>query len=108
MHHPLSAARIGSAGLAISPPRQLTETTTAVAVQQQNVLFIGNLSFFCEDHHLFDLFNEYGIVEKVVVVHDADYTKSLLFGFVTMATAHTAQEVLRLLDGHMFMGRRMK
>jgi RNA recognition motif-containing protein len=75
---------------------------------QENVLFIGNLSFFCEERHLFELFNQYGPVEKVVITHNVEHTKSLLFGFVTMSTVHAAHEILRLFDGHMFMGRNMK
>jgi RNA recognition motif-containing protein len=83
-------------------------TSPAITSQQANVLFIGNLSFFCEDSHLFELFSQYGPVEKATVVHNDEHTKSLLYGFVTMATTHAAFELQRLLDGHVFMGRRMK
>ncbi len=75
---------------------------------QNNVLFVGNLSFFCEEKHLFELFNQYGPVENVHIVRNDDHTRSLLFGFVTMTTAHAAREMHRLLNECMFMGRRMK
>ncbi len=81
------------------------ESTT---VSQPNILFVGNLSYFCEERHLFELFNQYGPVEKTVIIHNEQQIKSLLFGFVTMKSAHAAQELQRLMDGHMFMGRRMK
>lgn len=72
------------------------------------VLFIGNLSYFCEEHHLFELFAEYGCVEAVRVVQNVDKNKSLMYGFVTMSNHMEACQMVDLLNGHLFMGRNIK
>jgi RNA recognition motif-containing protein len=71
-------------------------------------LFIGNLSFFCEECHLFDLFDEYAHVNGVRIVRNDNRTRSLMFGFVTLSTVHEAKEMERMLNGSFFMGRRLK
>ncbi len=75
---------------------------------QPNILFVGNLSYFCEVSHLFDLFNEYGRVNGVRMVRNDNRTRPLMFGFVTMSTAHEASEMERILNGSFFMGRRLR
>ncbi len=71
-------------------------------------LFVGNLSYFCEEKHLHDLFDQYGHVQQVKIVMNDLNTRSLMFGFVTMATATEAFEMERLMNGMMFMGRKLK
>lgn len=73
-----------------------------------NELFIGNLSYFCEEKDLFELFDQYGNVEDVRIIKNDTGTRSLMFGFVTMSSVHEAREMEKLLNGHMFMGRRIR
>lgn len=73
-----------------------------------NELFIGNLSYFCEEKDLFDLFDQYGSVEDVRIIKNDTGTRSLMFGFVTMSSVHEAREMEKLLNNHMFMGRRIR
>ena len=87
--------------LSAESPRPPFEETT-------NGIFVGNLSFFCEENHLFDLFNEYGTVKNVRIVRNDNNTRSLMFGFVTMLSAHEAVEMARLLNNHLFMGRAIR
>jgi RNA recognition motif-containing protein len=72
------------------------------------VLFVGNLSYFCEEQHLFELFSEYGRVEAVRIVQNVEKTKSLMYGFVTMSSHAEACQIVDLMDGHLFMGRKIK
>lgn len=72
------------------------------------VLFIGNLCYFCEEQHLWELFSEYGCVEAVRVVQNVEKTKSLMYGFITMSSNQEAAQMVDLLDGHLFMGRKIK
>jgi RNA recognition motif-containing protein len=72
------------------------------------IVFVGNLSYFCEDHHLHELFSEYGQVENARVMRSDDNTRSLMFGFVTMHNANQAKEMERIFNGHMFMGRKLR
>ena len=70
-------------------------------------LFVGNLSFFCEERHLFELFDQYTRVNGVRVMRNELRTRSLMFGFVTLSCPHDANEMARVLNGTFFMGRRM-
>lgn len=76
--------------------------------EQPNLLFVGNLSYFCEISHLFDLFDQYGHVNGVRIVRNDNRSRTLMFGFVTMSTVHEANEMERILNGTFFMGRRLR
>ncbi len=71
-------------------------------------IFIGDLSYFCTETHLFELFSQYGNVQSVRIVRSQKKTRSLNFGFVCLETVHQAQEVSKLLNNHLFMGRNIK
>jgi RNA recognition motif-containing protein len=71
-------------------------------------LFVGNLSYFCTDTHLHDLFDQYGHVQQVKIVMNDLNTRSLMFGFVTMASMIEATEMERLMNGMVFMGRKLR
>jgi RNA recognition motif-containing protein len=75
---------------------------------QPNVVFVGNLSYFCEEQHLFRLFSQYGHVQRVFIVQNDSNTKSLMFGFVTLLSDVEAREIEKLLHNHLFMGRRLR
>lgn len=87
------------------PPRG---SSPVGATEQPNVVFVGNLSYFCEESHLYDLFDQYGHVQHVRIVRNDSNTRSLMFGFVTVGSPHEAREMERLLNNHLFMGRRMR
>ncbi len=72
------------------------------------VLFVGNLSYFCEGHHLRELFEEYVQVQHARVMYNEQNTRSLMYGFVTLCSVQAAKEMERILDNHMFMGRPMR
>ncbi len=73
---------------------------------------VGNLSFFCEEQHLFDLFDGYAEVAHTRIMrsdkNSEKINRSLLYGFVTFATPHEAKEMATLMDGTVFMGRKIK
>ncbi len=73
-----------------------------------NVLFVGNLSFFCEERDLQNLFGQYAPVQSIRIVRNDDKTRSLMYGFVAMASNQEAMEMVKLFNDHLFMGRRMK
>ena len=86
---------------ALSPvPPTLADKTT--------ILFVGNLSFFCEESHLMELFSQYGHVQGIRILLNRKQNKSLMYGFVTMQSTVEAVEMVFLLDGHLFMGRKLK
>jgi RNA recognition motif-containing protein len=91
-----------------------------------NELFVGNLSFFCKEEHLFEKFSStaamlHGLEPGVVlerfdtyvsavriIYSDGQPHRSLMFGFVTMVDLEDAHLILQQLQGVMFMGRRLK
>ncbi len=75
---------------------------------QPNEIFVGNLSYFCDEVHLYELFNQYAHVTNVRVVRTEDRSRSLLFGFVAFRTSTEMNEMTSLLNNHLFMGRVMK
>ena len=45
-------------------------------------IFVGNLAFSATDHDLRQLFEPYGVVDKINVITDRDTGRSKGFGFV--------------------------
>jgi hypothetical protein len=68
----------------------------------------GNLSYFCEEKDLYQLFDQYAHVEDVRIIKNDSGTRSLMFGFVTLSTVHEAREMEKLLNNYLFMGRRIR
>lgn len=72
-------------------------------------VFVGNLSYFCEEQHLYELFYEYSTVTNVRIIRGEGTSKrSLRYGFVAMSSLTEVQGVCRLLNNHLFMGRRLR
>jgi RNA recognition motif-containing protein len=74
----------------------------------KNEVFVGNLSYFCEEQDLFNLFDAYVEVTHVRIVRNPENNKTLMFGFVTLSTVHEAKEMAKLLHGQLFMGRKLR
>jgi RNA recognition motif-containing protein len=87
-----------------SSPAPNAATGAAAVVE----VFFGNLSYFCEESHLFALVNDYFQVTNVRIMRNEDRSRSLMYGFVSAASYADAQEMCRLLNGHLFMGRHLK
>ena len=71
-------------------------------------LYVGNLSYFCEEHHLWDLFGRIGNVDRCHIIRNYDRTRSLSYGFVCMTTVEEALFAIKVLNDQMFMGRALK
>ncbi len=77
-------------------------------IENPNEVFVGNLSFFCEEQHLLELFQPYSTVTHCRIMRSEDRTRSLLFGFIAFATHHEMIEMCKLFNGHVFFGRRLR
>lgn len=71
-------------------------------------LFVGNLSYFCEERNLLNLFSTYGPVESVEIKRGRDTGDCLMHGFVEMCTYEAADAAANDLRGRKFMGRRIR
>lgn len=84
-----------------------SSTSHPVSVPSHEV-FVGNLSYFCQEHDLFTLFDEYSHAKNVRIVWNEDHSRPLMYGFVVLASQQEVMEIKKLLDGHLFMGRHLR
>ena len=68
-------------------------------------IYVGNLAFSATEHDLRQLFEPYGVVEKIHVVTDRDTGRSRGFGFVEMPESRAAQAAIQGLQGTTLAGR---
>jgi hypothetical protein len=79
-----------------------------VVIRKPNEVFVGDLSYFCEEKDLHELFSQYGTVDNCRIVRNDNKNRSLMFGFVCMSSEKEAQAVAKLLHNQTFLGRAMK
>ena len=68
-------------------------------------IFVGNLAFSATDHDLRQLFEPYGVVDKINVITDRDTGRSKGFGFVEMPDTAAAKAAIQGLNGKELEGR---
>jgi RNA recognition motif-containing protein len=71
-------------------------------------IFVGDLSFFCQEQDLLNLFSNFTDVQNIRIIRNGLRKRSLTFGFVELATPQQARDAMNLFDGHLFMGRNLK
>jgi cold-inducible RNA-binding protein len=62
-------------------------------------IFVGNLAFSATDQDLRQLFEQYGVVDKISVITDRDTGRSKGFGFVEMSDSAAAKAAIQGLQG---------
>lgn len=77
-------------------------------VAKPNEVFVGNLSYFCTETDLYELFSQYVPVEDVRIVRNDSGRRSLMFGFIIFPSPFEAVEAVKILNNHLFMGRNLK
>jgi RNA recognition motif-containing protein len=68
-------------------------------------IFIGNLAYSATDHDLRQLFEQYGVVDKISIITDRDTGRSKGFGFVEMPDGTAAKTAIAGLQGKELAGR---
>jgi len=68
-------------------------------------IFVGNLAFNATDQDLRQLFEPYGVVDKINVITDRDTGRSKGFGFVEMPDTAAAKAAIQGLNGKELEGR---
>ena len=68
-------------------------------------IFVGNLAFSATDHDLRQLFEPYGVVDKVNIITDRDTGQSRGFGFVEMPDSTAAKAAIQGANGKELAGR---
>lgn len=70
-----------------------------------SILFVYNIGTETDDTSLFQLFSQYGTVEKAAVIRDKMTTKSKGYGFVTMPNYNEALWAIDQLNGFQYAGK---
>ena len=68
-------------------------------------IFVGNLSFTATEQDLRQLFEAYGVVDRVNIVTDRDTGRPRGFGFVEMPDNAAANAAIQGLQGQQLAGR---
>ena len=68
-------------------------------------IFVGNLSFDSTEDDIRQLFDPFGMVERVNVITDRETGRSRGFGFVRMPNEDEARDAIEGLDGTQLQGR---
>jgi len=68
-------------------------------------IYVANLAYSAMDHDLRQLFEQYGVVDKVSIITDRDTGRSKGFGFVEMPESTAAKTAIAKLQGTMLAGR---
>jgi len=68
-------------------------------------IFVGNLAFTTTEQDLRQLFEPYGTVDTVRIMHDRETGRSRGFGFVEMPDTRAAQTAMDALNGTSLAGR---
>jgi cold-inducible RNA-binding protein len=77
-------------------------------MRNPNELFVGDLSFFCNEVHLHDLFAPFGTVVEARVKRSDKGGRTLMYGFVRMDTLKAALDSAKALNGIMLLGREIR
>jgi len=70
-------------------------------------IFVGNISFQSEESDLQSIFEKYGEVGSVKIIHDNYTGRSKGFGFVIMENAEEAQKAIDELNGYYLQGKNL-
>ncbi len=78
------------------------------ALRHPREVFVGDLSFFCQELHLLELFSAYGPVSEARVKRSDRGNRTLMYGFVRMEQLEDAVRAASELHGKLHMGRKMR
>ena len=71
-------------------------------------IYVGNLSFQMTEQDLRSEFEQFGKVDRAVIINDKMTGKSKGFGFVEMPNMAEAETAIKRLDGVSVKGRNLK
>jgi RNA recognition motif-containing protein len=74
----------------------------------RTTIFVGNLSVFCTEQDLEQVFSRYGTILEIRMAKSEDRSKHLSYGFIKFASVASAQLAMIELDGRILCGRPLK
>ncbi len=76
-------------------------------MDQQNKIFVGNLPWSIKNDQLRELFSSFGEITEAIVIEERRTGRSKGFGFVTFATAESAQAAVQEMHEKEVEGRKI-
>jgi RNA recognition motif-containing protein len=74
----------------------------------RTTIFVGNLSVFCTELDLEQVFAPFGTILEIRMAKSEDRSKHLSYGFVKFSSVASAQLAMLELDGKILHGRKLK
>lgn len=71
-------------------------------------IFVGDLSYFCNDQHLRQIFEPFGPLEMVQVKTSKGGQPHLAYGFVRFSNPNSAVAAIKAMDGYILLGRAIR
>lgn len=73
----------------------------------ENCLFLGDLSFFCNEADLRKAFEQFGVVTAARIKRGKS-KKNLSYGFIEFSSIEEAVRAMQAMDGVMFFGQQLR
>ncbi len=83
-------------------------TNTAAPGANKTTLFLGDLSAFCTERDIHDIFSPYGDVMEIKIMRSEETHRNLSYGFIKFASHTAAKKALNGLNGILFCGRNLR
>lgn len=71
-------------------------------------LFLGDLSAFCSEHELYNIFETFGSIESIQLKGKTSPHSQPTFGFITYRFHESAERALQVMDGQIVGGRAIR
>ena len=75
------------------------------ANDQQNTLFLGDLSCFCQEADILRVFQPFGEIKQIRLMRSKHDGKCLGYGFITFTHLYSAMQAIEQANGTVLLGR---
>ena len=75
--------------------------------EHYRTLFLGDLSWFCQDSDVYHAFSRSGQVEDIRLIRSKE-NQCLGYGFITFKTVQDAFKAMNDMNGQVLVGRKLK
>eukprot|EP01031_Cornospumella_fuschlensis_P026199 gene26199-31638_t len=80
----------------------------SASTNNKNTLFLGDLSTFCSERDIHQVFSPYGEILEIKIMRSEETYRNLSYGFIKFANANSAKKALNGLNGVLFCGRHLR
>lgn len=77
-------------------------------VDRRCSLFVGDLSMFCTESILQEVFSHYGDISEVKIIRSEETKRNLFYGFIKFKVSDSAKLAREDMNGRLICGRAVK